>query len=793
MSMKVSYNWIQEHLDGKLPEAKELANILTAGAYEVESVKQDGDDFLYEIDVQPNRAHDSFAHYGIAREVNVLSGIPLKKYPNELSRVDFETDFSVEVSDKNCKRYMAREIRGVKFGPSPEELKKKLEVIGQRSINNIVDCTNVVMFDLGQPLHAFDSDKLSGKKILVRNADAETNFTTLDNKEVKFAGNEMVIADEKDVLAIAGIKGGKKAEVADGTVNLLLEAANFDAVAVRKTRRVLGIDTESSKRFERDITPVWAEVAMNRLTEMLLKYASDDNTKVGSVIDIYPRKAGQYKTGVSVEEVNKYLGTNISEKEIEDIFGKLNFEYKIVKAKDNFIETLKSLEGKPYKFGSRVLYDCPEFFDCSSLTCYAALQSGQSIPRISIDQLVWSEKISKEDLKPGDIIFSNEHMVSESNQNKFKDNPEIQSMIEPEHSVSKQFMDGTKVEKPIDHLGVYIGDGKVIHCTSSDNKGVVVEDVENSPEFKDVVYYGRIFDENEKRFVVTVPDERIDIRRTVDLIEEIARVYGYKNIQSKEVKREIPAVVDKTHYYLLEFADFLLNLGYTDTMTYTLRSAGEVEISNPLTKDKGFMRKNISDGLKESLDFNTRNVDLLGLSEIKIFEIGKVFSISEEAWTLGIASSNAKSMNQTIEELKTKFSLSDGDFQITDKVAEINLDKVIKKLPEVSPESFYKLQKDFSPKQYKAFSVYPFIVRDVAVWVPKEISEDFVFNLIKENAGELVVQSRLFDKFVKDEKVSYAFRIVFQSHEKTLTDEEINKIMEKVSEVLNSQKDWMVR
>ena len=127
------------------------------------------------------------------------------------------------------------------------------------------------------------------------------------------------------------------------------------------------------------------------------------------------------------------------------------------------------------------------------------------------------------------------------------------------------------------------------------------------------------------------------------------------------------------------------------------------------------------------------------------------------------------------------------------KIAEINLDKIIAKLPEISADNFYKLQKEFSPKQYKAFSVYPFIVRDIAVWVPQEVSEEFVWNLIKENAGDLVVQSRLFDKFVKENQVSYAFRIVFQSFEKTLTDEQINSIMDKVTEVLNSQPNWKVR
>jgi phenylalanyl-tRNA synthetase beta subunit len=776
MSMRVSYNWLQEHIDGKLPDAKTLGDILTAGAYEVEAVIEKGDDFLFEIDVQPNRAHDSFAHYGIAREISVLTGLPLIKYGADASRVDFETEFSVEVRDKNCRRYTAREIRGIKFGPSPDELKKKLEVIGQRSINNIVDCTNIVMFDLGQPLHAFDSDKLSGKKIFVKTLDAEKEFTTLDNKEVKFAGTEMVIADEKDVLAIAGIKGGKKAEVAEGTVNLLLESANFDSVAVRKTRRALGIDTESSKRFEREITPVWAEVAMNRLTDLLLRYASDENTKVGSVVDIYPRKAGQYKTGVSVEEVNRYLGTNISEKEVSGIFDKLNFEYKKVNSLESVVENAKSFVGKPYKNGASVLYDAPEIFDCSSFTSYLYKEAGVSIPRMSVDQFVFSTRIEKEDLTPGDLIFSNTGLT-----------------VRKTDFESIEFMKETPVLEGVDHLGIYLGNEEVIHCTQDQDFGVVVQKMSEASRFKNVVGYGRIVNQNEERFVVNVPNERIDVRIKEDLIEEIARVYGYKNIQTNEVVRENPVVVDKTHYYSLEFANFLLNLGYTDVMTYTLRNKGDVEISNPLTKDKGFMRNNLSDGLKESLEMNIRNMDLVGLSEVKIFEIGKVFKGEEEFLTLGIANSNLKSLKQTLEEIKSGFNLSDSDFVVTEKVAEINLDKVISKLPEISSDAFYKIQKDFSPKQYKTFSVYPFIVRDIAVWVPKEISEDFVFNLIKENSGELVVQSRLFDKFEKDEKVSYAFRIVFQSYEKTLTDEEINKIMEKVSEVLNSQKDWNVR
>jgi hypothetical protein len=209
---------------------------------------------------------------------------------------------------------------------------------------------------------------------------------------------------------------------------------------------------------------------------------------------------------------------------------------------------------------------------------------------------------------------------------------------------SIEFVKDTEVSSGVDHVGIYLGENKVIHCTDKNNSGVIIENISDSINFNNIVGYGRIADVEEKRYVISVPDERIDIRIKEDLIEEIARVYGYDNIKTNEVKRDSDRIIDKTHYYSLEFSDFLLSLGYTDVMTYTLRDKGDFEISNPLTKDKGFLRNNLIDGLKESLELNFRNIDLLGLDEVRIFEIGKVFKGKEEFWTLGIANSNVKSL-----------------------------------------------------------------------------------------------------------------------------------------------------
>jgi len=803
--MNVSYNWLQSHIDAPLPTPEDLGALLTTHAYELEGIEQVGDDYKMEFDVQPNRAHDSFGHKGVAKEISILTGLPEKTHEDKVHENLSTPTFSVDIQDVRCKRYMLREMQNITISESPDWIKKRLEVIGQRSINNIVDITNIVMFDRGQPMHAFDADKVVGKSIIVRKANEGETITTLDGKEVVFKGGEMVIADGAGPLAIAGIKGGNRAEVDSETKNIILESASFDAVTVRMTRRKLGIETESSKRFERDITSVWAEEAMMHAIDLVSEDAAPNKIKISETVDVNPKIAGIYKTGVSVEEVNKRLGTTLSAEEISAIFTKLRFEHKRVSAKSNFVELAKSFTDIPYIFGASVLHDAPRGFDCSSLSSYCAKESGLSIPRMVIDQYVFSKEISKEDLEVGDLVFSNQHGVSETNQNKFKDQPEIQCNICSEHDTSKEFMAGTKIEKAVDHLGIYIGEGKIVHCTSFDDKGVVIEDLDASPHFEGIISYRRIFEKDEERFVITVPDERIDIRIKEDVIEEIARIYGYDNIEEQIVQRETPTVIDPVYSLVAKISKYLVEeQDFSELLTYVFQNEGDIELLHPLAQDKKFMRNTLLHGMQKSLELNLHNAYLLGLDAVKVFEIGKVFEVgNKEHWSLSIGvqkkegkvSKSRATLETIIKDLGDYLEVEIADTSkkiVDDTMIEINLEKLAEKVS-LSKDSNYALSSETAHVAYKTFSPYPFMLRDIAVWVPDTISENDVLEQIKKESGDLLVTSSCFDTYEKDEKVSYAFRLVFQSYEKTLTDELVNEIMDSVTAKLNSEEGYEVR
>src|SRR3989338_6681138 len=207
--MKVSYNWLQTFFDSLLPDPQKIRAMLTRDAFEVEGLEQKGNDTVFDIAVLPNRGHDSLSHRGIAREIGTLFNLPLMRDPlcaPPSLRPDSNV-FTVTLKDAaRSPRYSAAVIKGVSVGPSPDWLKERLESIGQRSINNIVDATNYVMFDVGQPLHAFDADKVCGS-ITVRKAKGGERMLTLDDKELLLNADALVIADDEGPLALAGVKG----------------------------------------------------------------------------------------------------------------------------------------------------------------------------------------------------------------------------------------------------------------------------------------------------------------------------------------------------------------------------------------------------------------------------------------------------------------------------------------------------------------------------------------------------------------------------------------------------------
>jgi phenylalanyl-tRNA synthetase beta chain len=271
--MKFTYNWLKDFVDVKItPEA--LAQRLTMAGLEVGNVEAKDGDFVFEAEITSNRP-DWLSVIGIAREVAAITGAKMKSAKASKCRcAKAAGKFAIKVEDKSdCPLYSAKIIREVKVGPSPKWLKERLELIGCRSINNVVDITNYCLFTWGEPLHAFDLDKLSGAEIIVRRAKNSEKLVTIDQVERKLDADILVIADPVKPVAVAGVMGGKDTEVTGYTKNILLEAAVFNGSVVRRGRQKLGLSTDSSYRFERGVDFETAEFSSCQASRMIEELA----------------------------------------------------------------------------------------------------------------------------------------------------------------------------------------------------------------------------------------------------------------------------------------------------------------------------------------------------------------------------------------------------------------------------------------------------------------------------------------------------------------------------------------
>lgn len=275
--MKISLEWLSNYLPGPL-EAERAAEALTHGGLPVEVIERHGDDTVLDVEVTSNRG-DCLSHVGVARELAALLGREFRDVEPEAREAAARAGESVSVAIEApalCPHYTARLIRNVKIGPSPAWLARRLEAVGLRPINNVVDVTNYVMFELGQPLHAFDFDRLEGRRIVVRQARPGEKLTTLDGKEQTLSPEMLVIADAHRPVALAGVMGGRDSEVSDSTTSVLLESARFDPLSVRKTARTLAMKSDSSYRFERGIDPLLPDRASLRAAQLILETAGGE-------------------------------------------------------------------------------------------------------------------------------------------------------------------------------------------------------------------------------------------------------------------------------------------------------------------------------------------------------------------------------------------------------------------------------------------------------------------------------------------------------------------------------------
>ena len=691
--MKISRNWLKTYFDADIPVADQLTELFTFHSFEVEGVVDIKDekgkvtDTVLDIKVLPDRAHYALSHQGVALEVSVLTGQELKK--NRIPagpEATMDAQPSITIKDtKFCRRYVGRLVDlGTSGGlASGKYTCAMLEAVGQRAINAIVDATNMVMLDCGQPLHAFDADKVKGG-IVVRVAKEGEKITLLDNREITLSASDYLIADDEGPLAIAGVKGGKRAEITSDTKRIIIESANFDPTFVRRTSTKYDLRNDSSKRFENEITAELCPQGMNDVCALLKE--SFPSAKFGPIVDEYPVKAKQTTIVFNPSYIEERLGVKVPLTEAEQI--------------------LKHL----------------------GIVVYVT--------------------------SPTSAAPAGENRVS---------------------TVAQQH-----------------------------------EETRLSPRGRGT--------SSSVLWNLTIPFNRLDLTIPEDVVDEIGRIYGYDHVKGILPPKPVqPEAIPALFYLSEQIRTILAGEGFSEVSLYSLVENGEVEIAKPLAKDKGFARTNLEGGMSLCLERNALNADLLGLNTIKIFEIGHVFThaVEETYLVIGVAQikkvKGLKAQDLVMSALKTLTEKIGTELEVltsssapTSKtspsnplraVVEVNLSQASKTFKAGTAADLHFDRS--SNNRYQKFSTYPFITRDIAIFVPESVGESVVWSVIEKGIKDaksesLLVHHSLFDVFKKEGKTSFAFRLVFQSMDKTLTDEEINLVMEKINAEIKG-KNWEVR
>ncbi|MGB9679969.1 MAG: phenylalanine--tRNA ligase subunit beta [Thermoanaerobacteraceae bacterium] len=628
-------------------------------------------DDVIEFEITPNRP-DCLSMIGIARETAATFNTKLNVPNIIIKEIEEGNPAKVTIQDDNlCYRYVARVVRNVKIGPSPLWMQMRLIKAGVRPINNVVDVTNYVMLETGQPLHAFDLDKVYNRHIIVRRAKNGEFLTTLDGKNRVLDDSMLVIADEEKAIGLAGVMGGENTEITDKTVNILIESANFKGSNIRHTSKKLGIRSEASSRFEKGLDPETTVIACERAAQLMADFCSGEVLK--GKIDVYPNPTEKNNLVVNIKRINKFLGTEIS--------------------KDKMINILKSLE-------------------------------------FNVEEL----------------------------------------------------------------------------------------------------------DENLK---ITVPHFRKDVTIEADIAEEIARIYGYNNIKDTLMKSAETTIGIKTWEQQQEdkIIDILLASGMNEIITTSfignrdfekinlpknsiLRNA--VKILNPLGEDQSYMRTTL---IPSMLNVAYTNFSRK-ISEFRVFEISKVFTLlnnnnieqqpnETKKVVLGMYGKEVDFyiIKGVIEKILENLNITNVDylrstFQIyhPGRSAEIFINNeslgIFGELhPDVLnnyniPIRIYAGELDIvkilkyvpREKKYKQLPKYPAVERDLAVVVDEDIFVGDIQKVIIEAGGKLVDNVNLFDiykgKNIPQGKKSVAYSILYRSHEKTLTDEEVNVIHDNILRML---------
>ena len=638
--MKVVHAWLADYLGDNTPTTEKITELFNFHSFEIDGVEKEGEHDVIDVSILPNRSSDCLCHRGIARELATLLDVPLAHDPLTAPLTIPKTDtLSITIEDEMlCRRFALVSMHGITIKDSPEWLKSRLEALGQRSINNVVDATNYVMLGMGQPLHAYDAakwqEKDGARHFTVRRAQEGEQVTTLTGDTYDLTPDTQIIVDGTNDAAagIAGIKGGKYAEVDTATTQIILEAGNFDPTLTRKAAQALRLQTDASKRFENNPSPELVPYALEALVALIKDIAGGE---VVGMADVYPTKPEEVAVEVAEARTNALLGLSLSRAHMSDVLRRI----------------------------------------------------------------------------------------------------------------------GARAE------------------------------------------------ETEVGFRAVGPWERTDLTIEEDFIEEIGRVHGYSDVASV-VPEAVPlAELNARQYYSDKIRAALVERGFSEVITSSFRKKDEISLLNALASDKGCMRSSLRKNITEVLDKNAPYVDLLGITDVRVFEIGTVFEKGEGTITEHFELALGARIKQTGYTPKDDAVLQEAlaalgeilgvtlDAQIEKGVAIINFTQLIAALPAPTAYESYEVGKEI---QYKPFSNYPHVSRDIALWTPEGTTAGDVAAALRAAATDLCVRITLFDEFQKDGRISYAFRLVFQSFDKTLTDAEVEPAMNAVNQAA-TENGWEVR
>ena len=684
--MKFSYSWLKS-LYPKIKSPEKAAELLTFHAFQVESVEKIGDDAKLDIAILPNRIADTSGHIGVARELAVINGEELK-IPLPIFREDAKIAAAdlvkISIKTKNVSaRYSARVLADVKIGPSPAWMQSRLKVCGLRPINVVVDVTNYVMLETGQPLHAFDYDRIRGgtknsKEIIVRAAKVSEVLETLgdDAQKIKLEPSDIVIADAKGAIALAGIKGGKGSEIHAGTTRIVLESANFNRVFIRRTSQRIGLRTDASVRFEHGISPELTIDALDRAAELLQKLAGTSIFK--GIVDAYPQKQSSAAIPFSVLRASALLGIKISPAPAMAILKRLGCA--VEKRGKEIFQVIPP----PYRRDLFIEEDLVE--EVGRITGY-----GQIAPSMPVLR--------------GGVPKKSERQIFED-------------------AIKDRLVGFGFTES---HLSSFIGE-KALALFGIRTAGLYELQNPTSPETSFLIHlpalqYLRSIAENLRNF------DRV-------------KIFGVSRGFLKTAKGP------------KEWRSLFLGLAERG-------KDGREEF---------YALKGTLDSLMESFGISDHWYDDASVKDMKWAHPYRAASIKLGDKSLGVIGELAHSIQ---EALKSKARIVMAEFDVEALLGAIEVEQ-----------------------EFRPIAKFPAVVRDIALVVPEEARIQEVENVLWSAAPQFLADTDLFDYYegggLAEGRKSLAFHLVFQSEERTLTDDEVSREFAKVVKAVKT-KGWEVR